>query len=194
MSYELKHAARITARSEIKKVTGKKWTRHRFTQLQQESEAKRELRSELTKRAYDQLPFYASFDNAYLNHQNAIESNARTYPRHLPIALKTGRGMPRSRTPKAANISTASRGLVRSPSGITIPLSWKLSVTALEAEVPFQTLDLPTPLKERFIDELFATLPADFAVDAKIQFCGPSGADAIEAAIKLVKTATGGAA
>ena len=62
---------------------------------------------------------------------------------------------------------------------------------ALDAEVPFQTLDLPTPLKDRFIDELFATLPADFAAEAKIQFCGPSGADAIEAALKLVKTATG---
>jgi diaminobutyrate-2-oxoglutarate transaminase len=33
--------------------------------------------------------------------------------------------------------------------------------------------------------------PADFARNAKVQFCGPTGSDAVEAALKLVKTATG---
>ena len=46
-------------------------------------------------------------------------------------------------------------------------------------------------MKEAFIDELFGLLPASFAERAKIQFCGPTGSDAIEAALKLVKTATG---
>jgi diaminobutyrate-2-oxoglutarate transaminase len=190
MSHELKHAARIAARSEVKKGHGEKMDASQIAQLKQESEAKRELRSELTKRACDQLPFYASFGNAYLNHQDAIESNARTYPRHLPIALKSGRG--------ALVWDTEGREYIDCLSGAgTLALGHNNPVVveairdALEAEVPFQTLDLPTPLKERFIDELFATLPADFAVDAKIQFCGPSGADAIEATIKLVKTATG---
>jgi diaminobutyrate-2-oxoglutarate transaminase len=61
----------------------------------------------------------------------------------------------------------------------------------LREEVPFQTLDLPTPLKDRFVSDLFDSLPRQFSKDYKIQFCGPSGADAIEAALKLVKTATG---
>ena len=39
--------------------------------------------------------------------------------------------------------------------------------------------------------ELFDSLPPAFASRARIQFCGPSGADAVEAAMKLVKTATG---
>jgi diaminobutyrate-2-oxoglutarate transaminase len=34
-------------------------------------------------------------------------------------------------------------------------------------------------------------LPAEWAKKAKIQFCGPAGTDAVEAALKLVKTATG---
>jgi diaminobutyrate-2-oxoglutarate transaminase len=38
---------------------------------------------------------------------------------------------------------------------------------------------------------LYASLPPEFANRAKIQFCGPTGADAVEAAVKLVKTATG---
>lgn len=46
-------------------------------------------------------------------------------------------------------------------------------------------------MKEEFVEELFDALPASFAENAKIQFCGPSGSDAIEAAMKLVKTATG---
>nr|WP_269809075.1 aminotransferase class III-fold pyridoxal phosphate-dependent enzyme [Enterovibrio nigricans] len=36
-----------------------------------------------------------------------------------------------------------------------------------------------------------AFLPQDFAENAKVQFCGPSGADAVEAAIKLAKQTTG---
>ena len=54
-----------------------------------------------------------------------------------------------------------------------------------------QTLDLTTPIKDEFVETLFAALPKSFAEQAKIQFCSPSGADAVEAAIKLAKTATG---
>jgi diaminobutyrate-2-oxoglutarate transaminase len=54
-----------------------------------------------------------------------------------------------------------------------------------------QTLDLLTEVKDEFTSELFSLLPASFAKQAKIQFCGPTGTDAVEAALKLVKTATG---
>ncbi|RLK24874.1 diaminobutyrate aminotransferase [Micromonospora sp. M71_S20] len=54
-----------------------------------------------------------------------------------------------------------------------------------------QALDLTTPAKYRFLRQLFDVLPADFSASAKVQFCGPSGADATEAAVKLFKTATG---
>ena len=61
----------------------------------------------------------------------------------------------------------------------------------LASGLPMQTLDLMTPVKERFVAELLATLPPSFASRARVQFCSPSGADAVEAAMKLVKTATG---
>jgi diaminobutyrate-2-oxoglutarate transaminase len=54
-----------------------------------------------------------------------------------------------------------------------------------------QGLDTSTPAKYAFMRTLFGLLPSDFAENARIQFCGPTGSDAIEAAIKLFKTATG---
>ena len=173
-----------------KNAMGTKMDASGILRLGEDREEKPGLRSELNENTYEQIPFYNSFDNAYLNHQNAIESNARTYPRRLPVALKTGRGILVTDTEGREYIDCLS-GAGTLALGHNHPVVVEAIRKALEDEVPFQTLDLPTPLKERFIDELFATLPADFAADAKIQFCGPSGADAIEAAIKLVKTATG---
>ena len=61
----------------------------------------------------------------------------------------------------------------------------------LDSGAPLHVLDLATPVKDAFITELFATLPRRFAEHARVQFCGPAGTDAVEAALKLVRTATG---
>ncbi len=61
----------------------------------------------------------------------------------------------------------------------------------LADELPLLTLDLTTPVKDRFVQDLLAVLPPAFAAKAKVQFCGPTGADAVEAALKLARTATG---
>jgi diaminobutyrate-2-oxoglutarate transaminase len=54
-----------------------------------------------------------------------------------------------------------------------------------------QGLDMATPAKLEFIEQLWQTLPARFAQECRIQFCGPTGSDAVEAALKLFKTVTG---
>lgn len=54
-----------------------------------------------------------------------------------------------------------------------------------------QGLDIPTVAKHNFIEQLMHAMPPAFARNARIQFCGPTGSDAVEAAIKLFKTATG---
>ncbi|MCF7697290.1 diaminobutyrate--2-oxoglutarate transaminase family protein [Mycetohabitans sp. B2] len=54
-----------------------------------------------------------------------------------------------------------------------------------------QALDIATPAKIEFVEALYRVLPPQFANDAKLQFCGPTGSDAVEAAIKLFKTVTG---
>lgn len=135
-------------------------------------------------------PLYASFGNAYLERQETIESNARTYPRRLPIALKSGHGI-MVRDIEGRNYIDCLAGAGALALGHNHPVVVEAIHHALSEKVPFQTLDLPTPFKDRFISDLFESLPADFSKDFKIQFCGPSGADAIEAALKLVKTATG---
>ena len=53
-----------------------------------------------------------------------------------------------------------------------------------------QALDLSTPAKCAFVEELFSLLPNELASRAKIHFCGPGGSDAVEAAMKLARFAT----
>ena len=60
----------------------------------------------------------------------------------------------------------------------------------LASGLPLHTLDLTTPLKDAFTEALLAYLPGG-KEEYCLQFCGPSGADATEAAIKLAKTFTG---
>jgi diaminobutyrate-2-oxoglutarate transaminase len=54
-----------------------------------------------------------------------------------------------------------------------------------------QALDIATPAKHAFLEQLVQALPPAFAAEARFQFCGPSGSDAVEAALKLFRTATG---
>lgn len=126
----------------------------------------------------------------FLTRQAERESSARTYPRRLPIVIQSGSGV----WVKDAN----GRGYIDCLAGAGAlalghnhPVIVDAIKRALDEGAPLQTLDLPTPLKDRFIDELYASLPTPFTSDYKIQFCGPSGSDAVEAALKLVKTATG---
>ncbi len=54
-----------------------------------------------------------------------------------------------------------------------------------------QGLDMATPAKLEFMEQLWQTLPTRFVQECRIQFCGPTGSDAVEAALKLFKTVTG---
>ncbi len=126
----------------------------------------------------------------YLARQAASESNARSYPRKLPLAIVSAKGMEvrdadgRTYLDCLSNAGTLALG--HNHPVVIEALQWHLA-----SGLPMQTLDLTTPVKDQFVEELMATLPSEFARHARIQFCGPSGSDAVEAAIKLVKTATG---
>ncbi len=126
----------------------------------------------------------------YLERQSRFESNARSYPRRLPLAIREARGVwitdvdGRKYLDCLSNAGTLALGHNH-------PVIVETIKRQLDAGLPMQTLDLTTPVKDEFVAELFSTLPAEFAANARIQFCSPSGADAVEAALKLVKTATG---
>jgi diaminobutyrate-2-oxoglutarate transaminase len=132
-----------------------------------------------------------ALDNAYyLERQTGFESNARSYPRKLPIAICRAEGIHVEDADGRRYIDCLA-GAGALALGHRHPVVVDAVQRALTDGTPWQTLDLTTPVKDAFVHELFQSFSRKFTDAARIQFCGPSGADAIEAALKLVKTATG---
>ncbi|WP_408956928.1 diaminobutyrate--2-oxoglutarate transaminase [Natrinema sp. 74] len=128
--------------------------------------------------------------SAILSQQAGRESNARTYPRRLPLAIQEAQGV--TVTDVDGNeYYDCLAGAGTLALGHNHPQVVEAMEHTLEADRPLHTLDLTTPAKEQFVDSLFESLPDEFSERAKIQFCSPAGTDAVEAALKLVKTATG---
>ena len=133
---------------------------------------------------------YTLCTNALLERQAARESNARSYPRRLPLALKRAAGIYVEDIEGRVFIDCLA-GAGTLALGHNHPVVRAAIQQVLDDGLPLHTLDLTTPVKDRFMQDLFDCLPGELARNAKIQFCGPTGADAVEAALKLVKTATG---
>ena len=125
----------------------------------------------------------------YLSRQQKLESNVRSYPRKLPLAIASASGVwvtdveGRSYLDCLAGAGTLALG--HNHKDIIDSLRH-----FLESGLPMHTLDLTTPLKDAFSEAVLTLLPKR-GEEYCLQFCGPSGADAVEAAIKLAKTATG---
>lgn len=126
----------------------------------------------------------------YLKFQAETESNARSYPRKLPLAIRRAEGLYVTDADGRVLMDCLC-GAGTLALGHNHPAVVAAIRSHLDECYPLHTLDLTTPVKHRFVEELLSTLPPQFASKARIQFCSPSGADAVEAAIKLVKTATG---
>lgn len=133
---------------------------------------------------------YTLTSNTLLERQAVRESNARSYPRRIPLALKRAHGIYVEDVEGRVFIDCLA-GAGTLALGHNHPVVIEAIQQVLKDELPLHTLDLTTPVKDRFVQNLFDILPSEFARDAKVQFCGPTGADAVEAALKLVKTATG---
>ncbi len=128
--------------------------------------------------------------NPYLDRQSQRESNARSYPRRFPIAIGRAEGIYIEDTAGQLFIDCLA-GAGTLALGHNHPAIHRALHQHLDSMAPLHTLDITTPVKDAFVDLLFEALPAEFSKQARIQFCGPTGADAVEAAIKLAKTATG---
>lgn len=124
----------------------------------------------------------------FLARQQVYESNARSYPRRLPIAIEE-----------------ASGSLVRDVDGnvfidflagagvLSLGHNHPELVAAVTGQLGVLThgLDFPTPVREDFVEAQLSMLPDSMRDRMKIHFCGPTGANAVDAALKLCKTATG---
>ena len=125
-----------------------------------------------------------------LARQTARESAARTYARHFPIVPVRAEGMTIHGADGRTYLDCLS-GAGTLALGHNHPVVIDAIRHTVDAGRPLHTLDLATPEKDAFVEELYATLPPAFADRAKVQFCGPAGTDAVEAALKLTQTATG---
>lgn len=125
-----------------------------------------------------------------LARQARRESGARTYPRNLPLVLARAEGVHVTSADGRTFIDCLA-GAGALALGHNHPVVAEALRDALDSGLPWQTLDLATPVKDELVSELLATLPPELARGGRIQFCGPSGADAVEAALKLTKTTTG---
>ncbi|MET9172532.1 diaminobutyrate--2-oxoglutarate transaminase family protein [Streptomyces misionensis] len=125
-----------------------------------------------------------------LRRQSARESSARTYARALPIVPVRARGLTIEGADGRRYLDCLS-GAGTLALGHNHPVVLQAIRQVLDSGAPLTVLDLATPVKDAFVTELFRTLPPGLADRARVQFCGPAGTDAVEAALKLVRAATG---
>jgi len=125
-----------------------------------------------------------------LRRQAARESAARTYARALPIVPVRARGLTIEGADGRRYLDCLS-GAGTLALGHNHPVVLEAIRKVLDSGAPLHVLDLATPVKDAFITELFRTLPPGLADHARVQFCGPAGTDAVEAALKLARAATG---
>ncbi len=135
-------------------------------------------------------PLYEFTESPLLQRQQQQESNARSYPRRIPLALKRARGI-YVEDVEGRQFIDCLAGAGTLALGHNHPVVIEAIQQVLADELPLHTLDLTTPVKDRFVQDLFGVLPEALRREAKVQFCGPTGTDAVEAALKLVRGATG---
>lgn len=125
-----------------------------------------------------------------LRRQAQRESAARTYARSLPVVPVRARGMTVEGADGRRYLDCLS-GAGTLALGHNHPVVLEAIRSVLDSGAPLHVLDLATPVKDAFTTALFETLPAELAERGRIQFCGPAGTDAVEAAVKLARIATG---
>lgn len=123
-----------------------------------------------------------------LARQEQRESNARTYPRHFPFAVAEASGS--FITDLDGNVFI---DFLAGAGVLSLGHNHPELVAAATEQMGIFThgLDMPSPAKDAFTEAQLSMLPGSMRDRMKIQFCGPTGANAVDAAIKLCKTATG---
>ncbi|MFJ8135781.1 aminotransferase class III-fold pyridoxal phosphate-dependent enzyme [Streptomyces sp. NPDC096013] len=118
------------------------------------------------------------------------EAAARTYARALPIVPVRARGLTVEGADGRRYLDCAS-GAGALVLGHNHPVVLESIRSVLDSGAPLHAYDLATPVRDAFVTELLRTLPPGLADHARVRFCGPAGTDAVEAALQLVRDATG---
>lgn len=122
-----------------------------------------------------------------LDLQQRVESNARSYPRGLPLVLARAQGW-------WVEDVTGRRYLDLLNGAGALPLGHNppelVDAARRQLGTLCSALDFMTPVKAAFLERLLGSLPETMQA-YRVHFCGPTGADTVEAAVKLARAATG---
>jgi diaminobutyrate-2-oxoglutarate transaminase len=120
--------------------------------------------------------------------QQEVEGSIVSYPRNMPIAINRAKGAIIEDVDGNLFIDFFSGAGVLNV-GHCNP--YVLEYVKEQQEKLIHALDFPTENRQQLVQKLLDQLPADMRDQFKISFCGPTGSDAVEAAIKLAKHNTG---
>jgi len=123
-----------------------------------------------------------------LDEQEQLESKARSYPRSVPIAIEEGRGATMRDVDGNTFIDFFGGAGVLNV-GHSLPAA--LKAAAEQQDKLVHSLDFPTTPKLGLMRKLKEMLPGRLKDSARFHFGGPTGSDAIEAALKLTRAHTG---
>ncbi|MBW5484453.1 aminotransferase class III-fold pyridoxal phosphate-dependent enzyme [Streptomyces bambusae] len=117
-------------------------------------------------------------------------ASPRTYLRSLPVVPVRTRGLTIEGADGRRYLDRLSGGGALA-FGHYHPVVLEAVRRVIDSGAPPNVLDLASPVRDAFTAELFADLPSELTADTRVVFCGPAGTDAVEAALRLVRTATG---
>ncbi|NLR68045.1 aspartate aminotransferase family protein [Chitinophaga varians] len=123
-----------------------------------------------------------------LDIQRSLEGSIVSYPREMPMAVKRARGAIVEDVDGNRFIDFFSGAGVLNVGHCN---DYVLKYVKRQQEDLIHMLDFPTVNKIELIQKILHQLPAELRSEFKVSFCGPTGSDAVEAAIKLAKHKTG---
>lgn len=123
-----------------------------------------------------------------LKAQQSQEGSIVSYPKSMPFAIKRAKGAIVEDVDGNYFIDFFSMAGVLNL-GHCNP--YVLDYVRRQQESLVHALDFPTENKHELTRKILERIPEHLRKDYKVSFCGPSGSDAVEAAIKLAKHYTG---
>lgn len=129
-------------------------------------------------------PFPGEKAKLLLTEQEMFESNNRSYPRAIPLVPKIAKGTIVEDVDGNQFMDFFSMCGV-----VNVGHNNEIVLDAIQDQIHqlIHSMDFPTEVKIDFMRNLNNKLPKGFKDDVKINFCGPTGADGVEAAVKLAR-------
>ncbi len=125
-----------------------------------------------------------------MNTINTLESQVRSYCRSFPVTFKRAQGAVLETTEGKPYLDfLAGAGTLNY--GHNHPALKEALLDYISSDYIVHGLDMATEAKEAFLDAFNRIILRPCALDYKIQFVGPTGTNAVEAALKVARNVTG---